>query len=370
MKTILIIEDEAAFRDAIAFALEGEGYKVLQAENGAEGIELARAQIPDLIVSDVMMDSVDGYEAVLTLRQDPRTTGIPIILMTGKANKEGLVHAIELGADDYLSKPFTVAELMEAINIRFKKQEETRQKHLEQSTDPRSYLTLGIPGDLRTPIAGILGFSKAISREYIELRQSEILELGRAIQKAAKNVQRLTENFSILAQIEIVAGDPEKVKGLRSFKTSGIKELLEPLALDLAHQYDRGGDLVTMISDFTAGCSLEYLSKMAYELIDNAMKFSSKGQKIQISALPTDGKFSLVVTDFGRGMTPQQINDVQSFATLHSRLHDERYFGWGLVVTKRLAELHGGSLILASAGAAGMMAKIVLPPGHPVPDTN
>lgn len=362
MKTILIIEDEAAFREAIAFALEGEGYKVLQAENGAEGIELARAQIPDLIVSDVMMDSVDGYEAVLTLRQDPRTMGIPIILMTGKANKEGLVHAIELGADDYLSKPFTVAELMEAINIRFKKQEEARQKHLKQSTDPRSYLTLGIPGDLRTPIAGILGFSKAISREYIELRQSEILELGRAIQKAARNVQRLMENFSILAQIEIVAGDPEKVKGLRSFKTTETKELLEPLALDLAHQYDRDGDLVTMISDFTTGCSHEYLSKMAYELMDNAMKFSSKGQKIQISALPSDGKFSLVVTDFGRGMTPQQISDVQSFATLHSRLHDERYFGWGLVVTKRLAELHGGSLTLASAGAAGMMAKIILPP--------
>lgn len=363
MKSILIIEDEAAFREAIAFALEAEGYKVLQADNGAEGIELARAQIPDLIVSDVMMDSVDGYEAVLTLRQDPRTTGIPIILMTGKANKEGLVHAIELGADDYLSKPFTVNELMEAINIRFKKQDEARKKHQEQSTDPRSYLTIGIPGDLRTPIAGILGFSKAISREYIEMRQSEILELGRAIQKAARNVQRLTENFSILAQIEIVTADAEKVKGLRSFKTTGVKELLEPLALDLAHHYERNADLVMMISDFSPGCSPEYLTKMAYELIDNALKFSSKGQKVQVSALPSEGKFSLIVTDFGRGMTPQQMNDVQSFATLHSRLHEERYFGWGLVVTKRLAELHGGSLVLASAGAAGMMAKILLPAG-------
>lgn len=361
MKKILIVEDEAAFREAVAFALEGEGYRVLQAENGAEGIELARTQIPDLIVSDVMMDSVDGYEAVLTLRQDPRTASIPIILMTGQANKEGLVHAIELGADDYLTKPFTVQELLEAISIRFKKQDELRQKHLERSTDPRSFLTIGIPGDLRTPIAGILGFSKAISREYIEMRQSEILELGRAIQKAAKTVMRLAENFSVLAQIEVIQNDQEKVRGLRTYRTPDVKAVLEPLVLDLAHQYERTEDLVFMAGDISVSCSPEYLTKIAFELVDNAMKFSAKGQKVQVSALPSNGEFSLIVTDFGRGMTPQQISDVQSFATLHARLHEERYFGWGLVVARRLAELHGGSLLLASAGAAGMMAKVILP---------
>ena len=94
MRKILIIEDESAFREAIAFALEAADYEVLQAENGAEGIELARTRIPDLIVSDVMMDSVDGYEALVSLRQDRRTTGIPIILMTGKVDNEGLVRAM------------------------------------------------------------------------------------------------------------------------------------------------------------------------------------------------------------------------------------------------------------------------------------
>lgn len=361
MKKILVIDDEAAFREAVAFALEGEGYRVLQADNGAEGIKLARTQKPDLILSDVMMESVDGYEALVSLRQDPRTTEIPIILMTGRANKDGLVHAIELGADDYLSKPFTMPELLEAVSIRFSKLEEVRKKHRELLSDPRSHLTIGIPTDLRTPIAGILGFSKALSREYVEIKHSEVMEIGRAIQKAARNLIRLTQNFSVLAQMEIIGSDEEKLKGLRSFKTTAMKDLLEPMALDLAHQYERDSDLVLIVSNVPAACSPEYVAKIAHELIDNALKFSSKGQKVQVSALPEGSNMAMIVTDFGRGMTPQQINDVQSFSTLHSRLHEERYIGWGLIVTKRLAEIHGGSLTLASAGAAGMMAKIVLP---------
>ena len=162
MKKILIIEDEAAFREAIAFALEAEGYEVIQAESAVDGIELARSRIPDLILSDVLMDSVDGYEAVVSIRQDPRTTGIPIILMTGKPDKEGLVHALELGADDYLTKPFAVPVLLEAVAIRFRNLEETRKKYGKGTTDPRASLTIGVPADLRTPMAGILGFAKSL----------------------------------------------------------------------------------------------------------------------------------------------------------------------------------------------------------------
>ena len=361
LKKILIIEDEAAFREALAFALEAEGYAVLQADNAVEGIEIARTKIPDLILSDVMMDSVDGYEAVVSIRQDPRTTGIPIILMTGKPDKEGLVHALELGADDYLTKPFAVPVLLEAVAIRFKKQEETRKRHGIGTTDPRAFLTIGIPGDLRTPMAGILGFSKAISREHIDLKRTEIVELGRAIQKAARSVLRLSENFSVLAQIEILATDQAKLERLRMYPTHDPRVAIEPIAAEIANHYERSEDLVIVIAPGTVSCSPEYLGKIAHELIDNAFKFSGKGQKVQVSGGFTDGAFTLIVTDFGRGMTPKQIEDIHSFSSLHSRFYDDRYFGWGLVVAKRLAEIHGGSLQLSSTGASGVMVKITIP---------
>lgn len=361
MKKVLLIEDESAFREALAFALEGEGYEVLQAENAVDGIEIARAKIPDLIVSDVMMDSVDGYEAVVSIRQDPRTTGIPIILMTGKPDNEGLVHALELGADDYLTKPFTVPELLEAVSIRFRKQEDMRKLHGKGSTDPRLFLTIGIPGDLRTPVAGILGFSKAISREYVDLKKSEIIELGRAIQKAARNVLRLTENFSVLAQIEILSADPANLDRLRLYSTDDPKGTIEPAASDVANHYDRSEDLVIAVAKGSVSCFSDYLAKITHELVDNAFKFSSKGQKVQVSGSFSDRTFTLIVSDFGRGMTRQQIDDIHSFSSLQSRFHDERYLGWGLVVAKRLAEIHKGSLHLSNTGASGLMVKVELP---------
>lgn len=360
-KKILVIEDESPFREAIAFALEAENYEVLQAENGAEGIELARTRVPDLILSDVLMDSVDGYEAVVSLRQDPRTVGIPIILMTGKADKEGLVHAIELGADDYLTKPFTMPELLEAISIRFKKQDEVRHQHEGILKDPRSNLIVGIPGDLQTPLAGILGFSKAISREYVDMKKSEIIELGRAIQKAARHMLRLAENFSVLSQIEILSQDQTKVNGLRSMSCANIREAVEAPATEAANHYERSEDLVVVVSEGRPACAAEYISKITFELADNAFKFSSKGQKVQVSAGIAEGMFSMIVTDFGKGIPAGQINDVDRFSTLSSRFREEHYFGWGLAVVKRLVELHGGSLGLKSAGVAGTMAKVTLP---------
>jgi DNA-binding response OmpR family regulator len=361
LKKILIIEDEAAFREAIAFALESEGYAVLQAESAVDGIEIARARIPDLILSDVLMDSVDGYEAVISIRQDPRTTGIPIILMTGKPDKEGLVHALELGADDYLTKPFAVPALLEAVAIRFRKQEETRKKHGKGTTDPRAYLTVGIPGDLRTPLAGILGFSKAVSREHVELKKSEIIELGRAIQKAARSVLRMTENFSVLAQIEILAADQDKVERLRMYPTKDPGSTIEYVSAEIANHYERSEDLVIVVAPGAVSCSPEYLSKITHELVDNAFKFSGKGQKVQVSGAFTNGTFMLIVTDFGRGMTPTQIDDINSYSSLHSRFHDEHYFGWGLIAAKRLAEIHGGSLQLSSTGAPGLMVRVSIP---------
>lgn len=360
MKRILIIEDEAAFREAIAFALEGEGYRVLQAENGIEGIELARTQSPDLIISDIMMDSVDGFEAVLSLRQDPRTTNVPVILMTGKANKEGLVHAIELGANDYLSKPFTIPELFEAINACFSKQDEKRRKEKERASDPRSSLTLGLPGELRTPLAGIIGFSKALSREYVETKQSETIELGRAIQKAARNAMRVAENFSILAQTELLLPDDEKVRSLREFKTADAQKLVKNIAEQVAEQHERSDDLSLSLAPGGAKISEEYLQKILYEVIDNAFKFSSKGQKVTVASSSSNVSYSVHVVDLGRGMSAQEISNINSHATLGSRFRDDRYFGWGLAVARRLAELHGGTVELSSSGS-GVSVKATLP---------
>ncbi|MDZ7960957.1 MAG: EAL domain-containing response regulator [Aulosira sp. DedQUE10] len=129
MTKILVIEDEELVRENLIDLLEAEDFDTIAAANGKIGINLAFSEIPDLILCDMMMPEVDGYGVLTTLRQDPLTSTIPFIFLTAKSAKADFRQGMDLGADDYLTKPFTRAELLSAIVNRLEKQA-TLKKHL------------------------------------------------------------------------------------------------------------------------------------------------------------------------------------------------------------------------------------------------
>jgi DNA-binding response OmpR family regulator len=120
MKKILVIDDEEWLREVIHLALKQRGFEVIEAANGFEGIEKARKELPDLILCDINMGKVDGYSTLTSLRNEMSTAAIPFILMTGLADGSSMRHGMDLGADDYLSKPFTIAALYAAVEMRLK----------------------------------------------------------------------------------------------------------------------------------------------------------------------------------------------------------------------------------------------------------
>jgi DNA-binding LytR/AlgR family response regulator len=123
MKKILIIEDDISIQQVITDILENENYKVFSANNGKTGIELAKALIPDLIICDVMMPIMNGYEVIENLSNDSKTSAIPFIFLSARVEKSNIRQGMELGADDYLTKPFRMEELIKAVEIRLKKKE-------------------------------------------------------------------------------------------------------------------------------------------------------------------------------------------------------------------------------------------------------
>jgi CheY-like chemotaxis protein len=120
MAKILIIDDNLSVREMMSTVLTKKGYEVLQAGNGADGVQLALSQLPQLIISDVNMSHGDGYAILALLRNDPATASIPFILMTGHANETGMKRGIQEGASDYLAKPFTMQELVATVENRLK----------------------------------------------------------------------------------------------------------------------------------------------------------------------------------------------------------------------------------------------------------
>ncbi len=123
MKKILVIDDDHVIRHHILKILKAEHFEVLGAENGMQGLSLAMSNLPDVILCDVLMPELNGYGVLMALRANPATATVPFVFLTGKTDRAEIRQGMELGADDYLTKPFTKAELVGAIAIRLKKQE-------------------------------------------------------------------------------------------------------------------------------------------------------------------------------------------------------------------------------------------------------
>ncbi len=123
MKKILVIEDDQSLKELLIDILENEGYQVFYAHNGKSGIQLAKEIIPDLIICDIMMPGIDGYKVKSSLSEDISTTLIPFIYLSALAEKKDIRMGMELGADDYITKPFKIDEITSAVKARFKKQE-------------------------------------------------------------------------------------------------------------------------------------------------------------------------------------------------------------------------------------------------------
>src|SRR3954464_3717676 len=227
MNKILVIDDEEWLREMVQLALTQKGYEVIEAANGALGIEVARKELPDLILCDVNMEKVDGYLTLSSLRNEAATASIPFILMTGLADNAGMRHGMELGADDYLPKPFTIDALYAAVEARLKKVQTVRQEAEKKLSDLRDNISLMLPHELRTPLNGILAYGEILAADAGTLPKDEIAEMGQVIHSSAKRLERLIENFLIYAQIELLTTDTQKINALRKKQTIRAAELVE-----------------------------------------------------------------------------------------------------------------------------------------------
>jgi diguanylate cyclase len=164
MKKILVIEDEEFVRENILELLDTEGFEVIGAENGRIGIDLAKAMTPDLILCDVMMPDLDGYGVLTKLRQESAMASTPFIFLTAKAAKTDFRQGMELGADDYLTKPFTRAELLGAITSRLKKQAAVQNRYSTELQQAKEQLNHLIHHDHLTNLPNQMALREAFVR--------------------------------------------------------------------------------------------------------------------------------------------------------------------------------------------------------------
>lgn len=363
MTKLLVIEDsEDLLRDVVEM-LSLEGFETYSAENGQVGVEMALKHQPDLILCDIRMPLMNGYEVLKEIRKQPGMTNLPFIFLTARTGHDEIRFGMGLGADDYLTKPFTAEELIKAINARLRRSDAARAETQRQLDDLRKSIALALPHELRTPLNAILGFSEILITDSPDLGHEKVQEMAKHINKAARRLFDLTERYVIYTNLELLGNDNDRLAMLRRGRTNFAGAIIDQQAREQARLYNREDDLhveVTFEDDVVA-IEGDNLTRVIQELLDNAFKFSSRGTPVHVRYRVEDGEISVVVEDKGRGMDAHAINEIGAYMQFDRNKYEQQGIGYGLAISRRMVELHGGDFQIQSEPDAFTRVSLRLP---------
>jgi signal transduction histidine kinase len=361
MKRILIIDDEAAMRQTIGMIVESAGHEVLQADSGEKGLLLAREHLPDLTLCDVNMPGMDGTAVLQAFRADPDLAGRAFVMMTGNPGQTPQRVGMNLGADDYLAKPFKIDELLQCIETRLKRAELHWRVEGKTLQELRASLHTVLPHEFFTPLAGIIGLSEILKEEAGELTTEMIVNYASDIESSGQRLHRTLRNYLKILDLDQSDSGAAPARRASALIASEAMSLVQTTARAIAAKHGRAADLDLRLQPSAPCIDRDALAVLAEELVENACSFSRQGTPVVVEFLTETGGTVLRVADKGRGMTTEQINRIGAFKQFDRKRYEQQGLGLGLSLVGRLLQRAGGKLVLQSTMGEGTTAAVSLP---------
>ena len=361
MRSLLIIEDEESLRSTLAERLIMEGFEVRTAEDGEQGVEVAREMIPDLIVCDIMMPQMDGHAVLRTLHGQPATAHIPFIFLTAKTDPAQIRAGMTLGADDYLCKPVSKSELLAAIEARLRKRDAENARIAGAVEAAQMDMARHLPDHLLQPLRGLVAASQSLESADPRLPVPGVQELGRVIRITAERLQQTVRDLMLFAELQIAHHDPDLQAALRGTQVVVAASHLSRIAREIALQESRLEDLHLDLAQASVKVHPEHLTELVAQLVGNAFKFSCAGSVVKVSFAAVGDDALLIVSDQGRGMSSAQVRLLalrREFARDPLRRSSS---GIGVALVRQIARLYGGDIRIDSDPGNGTRITVHLP---------
>lgn len=365
MTTILVIEDEQYLLEDIIELLQYAEFEVYGACGAENGLQMACQLLPDVIICDIMMTDGTGFEVLDAIRAEPTTAAIPFIFLTAKTDRDSMRFGMNHGADDYLTKPFTSAELLSAINARIRRREQMAEKHEQRVEATKRQIMRMITHELRTPMIAINTGIDLMSRQLGQLSESEMQEMLDTVTAGSRRLGHRVEQMVFLTQIDAGALSRESIQ--EGGIASALWELLmtaNNLARRFAYRQQLNVNVKLVDRDRGAMvlCHPPSLKQALAELIANALAFSPENGEVTITQWRTNGQVWVSVLDQGKGMSEAQITAaMQPFAQLDRETQEQQGIGVGLPLAAQIIRAHGGHMEIRSRVDRGTQVNVMLP---------
>lgn len=351
---ILIVDDNAKNLSFLFDYLHKLGFKVLVGENGYEALNLAKQHHPDIILLDILMPGMNGFETCLRLKEQEETEAIPVIFMTALSGVDDIVRGFEVGGVDYITKPFQQREVLARIHTHLTIQRQ-RTMLLELNLMKNTFFSI-IEDDMRHALLPLIGLSNLLSDDQFD--RKNVPDVAKRIDGYVQHAYRLLENLMFWGKLNFddVEFQPETV--------DLYNILLEVRGLLRAPARQKRITLVDEVEKQTYVYADQKMTGLIFRnLLANAIKFTPQDGSVTISARTLETQVQIIIADTGVGISETNLaklfNIEQKFSTPDAQ--GETGSGLGLLLCKDLAEKQGGDLLIQSQEGKGVTCIVTLP---------
>ncbi|TVQ96714.1 MAG: hybrid sensor histidine kinase/response regulator [Spirochaetaceae bacterium] len=361
----LVVDDNPDNLRVVTEILYRAGIDVRFAQSGHEALERARAHSPNVILLDIEMPGMDGYEVCRRLKRDPATEGTPVLFLTAHGDEDHLVRGFEAGGVDYITKPIRRNELVSRVrtHLELKHAQDAlsiQNEALSRLNHSKDRFFSMLAHDLRNPFSGILSLAQLMDEQGEELRSDERAEMVSVLRQTAIHLNQLLENLLEWGHLQMSEGDGTVHRS--AFDLASVtQESIRPFG-QVAQS--KGITIRTDVAaDVNAFADRRMVLAVVRNLISNAIKFSHPGGEITITAAERYHQAEIRVADAGIGIPPDRVATLFADEPISSTIgtDGEKGTGLGLSLCKLWTEKCGGIISAESTPGKGTTVTVTLP---------
>ncbi len=353
---ILIIDDAKHNLQVLGNFLKKANYNITAAANGEQALALIDKDLPDLILLDILMPVMNGFELCKKIKEKPEAKDIPVIFLTALSSVEDIVQGFELGASDYITKPFNRTELLVRVktHLEFKRNRE----ELKTSNDAKDRFFSIIAHDLKNPFVSILSFIRIMRNKLSDQGSEELLSLADELSENVDRTGRLLQNLLEWSRQQI---DTTELPMAYFDLYPVLFDVKKQLMVDLQKK-----KINLVLPDKEKMCvygNVHMSETMLRNLISNAIKFSHQGQVVVIETQVKDNFLKVSVIDQGVGIKPETLKNLFRIdrKVTSEGTASEKGTGLGLILCKEFARKQGGYISVQSEPGKGSTFQFTLP---------